>query len=82
MSIANTDEQMRHELLARDMFLSDLATDLDAAEKKGREEGREEGKIDPLRAYFSTFSAPNDRYHRFVRPLSTDFTCSLCGSAV
>jgi hypothetical protein len=39
MSIANTDEQMRYELLARDMFLSDLATDLDAAEKKGRQEG-------------------------------------------
>jgi hypothetical protein len=44
MSIANTDEQMRHELLARDMFLSDLATDLDAAEKKGRQEGRQKGR--------------------------------------
>jgi predicted transposase/invertase (TIGR01784 family) len=40
MSIANTDEQMRYELLARDMFLSDLATDLDAAEKKGIEKGK------------------------------------------
>jgi predicted transposase/invertase (TIGR01784 family) len=39
MSIANTDEQMRHELLARDMFLSDLATDLHAAKKEGRQEG-------------------------------------------
>jgi predicted transposase/invertase (TIGR01784 family) len=46
MSIANTDEQMRYELLARDMFLSDLATDLDAAENKGRQEGRQEGKIE------------------------------------
>ena len=46
MSIANTDEQMRHELLARDMFLSDLATDLDAAEKKGRQEGQQEGKVE------------------------------------
>ena len=35
----NTDELTRHELFARDMFLSDLATDLDAAEKKGRAEG-------------------------------------------
>ena len=34
MSTANTDEHMRYELLAREMFLSDLATDLDAAEKK------------------------------------------------
>lgn len=41
MSIANTDEQMRHELLARDMFLSDLATDLHAAEQKGRQEGEQ-----------------------------------------
>jgi hypothetical protein len=31
---------MRYELLARDMFLSDLATDLDAAEKKGIEKGK------------------------------------------
>ncbi|PKL44872.1 MAG: hypothetical protein CVV41_05760, partial [Candidatus Riflebacteria bacterium HGW-Riflebacteria-1] len=31
MSTANTDEHMRYELLAREMFLSDLATDLDAA---------------------------------------------------
>jgi predicted transposase/invertase (TIGR01784 family) len=44
MSIANTDEQMRYELLARDMFLSDLATDLDAAENKGRQQGRQEGR--------------------------------------
>ena len=44
MSNANTDERMRCELLARDMFLSDLATDLDAAEKKGIEKGREEGR--------------------------------------
>jgi predicted transposase/invertase (TIGR01784 family) len=44
MSMANTDEQMRYELLARDMFLSDLATDLDAAEKKGIEKGREQGE--------------------------------------
>jgi len=41
MSTANTDEQMRYELLAREMFLSDLATDLDAAEKKGIEKGIE-----------------------------------------
>jgi predicted transposase/invertase (TIGR01784 family) len=46
MSIANTDEQMRHELLAHDMFLSDLATDLDAAEKKGRHQGRQESKVE------------------------------------
>jgi len=39
MSNANTDELTRHELFARDMFLSDLATDLDAAEKKGIESG-------------------------------------------
>ncbi|MFA5597542.1 MAG: hypothetical protein WDA26_08250 [Pusillimonas sp.] len=49
MSNANTDELTRHELFARDMFLSDLATDLDAAEKKGilkgRAEGREEGVV-------------------------------------
>ena len=49
MSNANTDEITRHELFARDMFLSDLATDLDAAEKKGilkgRAEGREEGVV-------------------------------------
>jgi predicted transposase/invertase (TIGR01784 family) len=44
MSMANTDEQMRYELLARDMFLSDLATDLDAAEKKGIEKGIEKGE--------------------------------------
>jgi len=37
MSTANIDEHMRYELLAREMFLSDLATDLDAAEKKGME---------------------------------------------
>ncbi|MFA5596391.1 MAG: hypothetical protein WDA26_02355 [Pusillimonas sp.] len=43
MSNANTDEITRHELFARDMFLSDLATDLDAARREGREEGREEG---------------------------------------
>ena len=43
MSNANTDELTRHELFARDMFLSDLATDLDAAEKKGRAEGIEKG---------------------------------------
>jgi len=41
MSTANTDEHMRYELLAREMFLSDLATDLDAAEKKGIEKGIE-----------------------------------------
>lgn len=54
MNIANTDEELRHELLARDMFLSDLATDLDAAEKKGMEkgiargieQGIEQGRID------------------------------------
>jgi predicted transposase/invertase (TIGR01784 family) len=40
MSNANTDELTRHELFARDMFLSDLATDLDAAEKKGIESGK------------------------------------------
>ena len=45
MNTANTDELTRHELFARDMFLSDLATDLDAAEKKGRAEGRAEGEI-------------------------------------
>ena len=43
MTSANTDEQTRHELLARDMFLSDLATDLDAAEKKGIKKGIEKG---------------------------------------
>ncbi|MCK9458004.1 MAG: Rpn family recombination-promoting nuclease/putative transposase [Candidatus Riflebacteria bacterium] len=43
MSNANTDELTRHELFARDMFLSDLATDLDAARREGREEGIEEG---------------------------------------
>ncbi|MFA5597543.1 MAG: hypothetical protein WDA26_08255, partial [Pusillimonas sp.] len=43
MSNANTNEITRHELFARDMFLSDLATDLDAARREGREEGREEG---------------------------------------
>ena len=43
MSNANTDEITRHELFARDMFLSDLATDLDAAEKKGIEIGLEKG---------------------------------------
>jgi hypothetical protein len=48
MSIANTDEQMRYELLARDMFLSDLATDLDAAEKKGRQEGKVETALSML----------------------------------
>jgi len=41
MSTANTDEHMRYELLAREMFLSDLATDLDTAEKKGIEKGIE-----------------------------------------
>lgn len=41
MSTANTDENMRYELLAREMFLSDLATDLEAAEKKGIEKGIE-----------------------------------------
>ena len=45
MSNANTDEITRHELFARDMFLSDLATDLDAAEKKGIEKGIESAKI-------------------------------------
>ena len=43
MQHANTDEVTRHELLARDMFLSDRATELDAAEKKGKEEGIEIG---------------------------------------
>lgn len=41
MSTANTDEHMRYELLVREMFLSDLATDLEAAEKKGIEKGIE-----------------------------------------
>jgi predicted transposase/invertase (TIGR01784 family) len=41
MSTANTDEHLRYELLSREMFLSDLATDLDAAEKKGIEKGIE-----------------------------------------
>ncbi|NLV93543.1 MAG: hypothetical protein GX031_03190 [Candidatus Riflebacteria bacterium] len=45
MSNANTDELTRHELFARDMFLSDLATDLDAARREGREEGIEEGML-------------------------------------
>ena len=45
MSNANTDEITRHELFARDMFLSDLATDLDAARREGREEGIEEGML-------------------------------------
>ena len=39
MSNANTDEITRHELFARDLFLSDRATELDAAEKKGKAEG-------------------------------------------
>ena len=45
MSNANTDEITRHELFARDLFLSDRATELDAAEKKGKAEGRAEGEI-------------------------------------
>jgi predicted transposase/invertase (TIGR01784 family) len=48
MSIANTDEQMRYELLARDMFLSDLATDLDAAEKKGIKKAKIEDAMSML----------------------------------
>ena len=48
MSTANTDEQMRYELLAREMFLSDLATDLDAAEKKGIAKGKAEDAINML----------------------------------
>jgi predicted transposase/invertase (TIGR01784 family) len=46
MSNANTDELTWHELFARDMFLSDRATELDAAEKKGRAEGKAEGKAE------------------------------------
>ncbi|OQB48452.1 MAG: hypothetical protein BWY02_01829 [bacterium ADurb.Bin157] len=45
MSNANTDEITRHELFARDLFLSDRATELDAAEKKGKAEGKAEGEI-------------------------------------
>jgi predicted transposase/invertase (TIGR01784 family) len=48
MSTANTDEHMRYELLAREMFLSDLATDLDAAEKKGIEKAKVEDAINML----------------------------------
>ena len=45
MSTANTDEHMRYELLAREMFLSDL----DAAEKKGIEKGIEKAKAEGAR---------------------------------
>ena len=46
MNIANTDEITRHELFARDLFLSDRATELDAAEKKGKAEGKAEGRAE------------------------------------
>ena len=46
MSNANTDEMTWHELFARDLFLSDRATELDAAEKKGRAEGKAEGRAE------------------------------------
>ena len=46
MSNANTDEITRHELFARDLFLSDRATELDAAEKKGKAEGKAEGRAE------------------------------------
>ena len=43
---ANADKKMRYEMLNREIFLSDRATELDAAEKKGIEKGIESGKIE------------------------------------
>ena len=45
---ANTDTQTKWELLNRDLFLSDLATELEAAETKGRDEGIEKAALNML----------------------------------